>query len=56
MAKNKSLVFLGYPDEVVSVEHVSSIDYTVNKIGGKPVRIYYYLSNDTFSVCLPPSV
>lgn len=40
MAKNRSVILLGYPDELVSVEYTSSIDYTVNKIGGKPVRNY----------------
>lgn len=44
MAKNKSSIFLGYPDELVSEEYITSIDYTVNKIGGKPVRNYVLLT------------
>lgn len=37
MAKNTSLVLLGYDDEQISEKHISLVDYTTNKIGGKPV-------------------
>jgi hypothetical protein len=38
MAKNKSVVLLGYEDEVVTEKHKQFIDFTTNKIGGDAVR------------------
>jgi hypothetical protein len=38
MAKNKSVVLLGYEDEVVTDKHKQFIDFTTNKIGGDAVR------------------
>lgn len=39
MAKNTSLVLLGYEDEQIAEKHIAFVDYTTNKIGGKPVSI-----------------
>lgn len=37
MAKNTSLVLLGYDDEVISENPKVLVDFTTNKIGGRPV-------------------
>lgn len=37
MAKSTSLVLLGYDDEQMTDKHLSLVDFTTNKIGGKPV-------------------
>lgn len=37
MARNKSLVLLGYDDEPIFEKHKQSLDFKINKIGGKPV-------------------
>lgn len=37
MAKNTSLVLLGFEDEVISEKQKGLTDFTTNKIGGKPV-------------------
>lgn len=37
MAKNTSLVLLGYDDEPISDKQTEFVDFTTNKIGGKPV-------------------
>lgn len=39
MAKNTSLVLLGYDDEQITDKQISFVDFTTNKIGGKPVSI-----------------
>ncbi|XP_031631672.1 programmed cell death protein 2-like [Contarinia nasturtii] len=36
MAKNTSLVLLGYDDEQITDKQISFVDFTTNKIGGKP--------------------
>lgn len=41
MAKNKSLVLLGFDDDLISEKQKQSLDFKINKIGGKPVRIIY---------------
>jgi pre-rRNA-processing protein TSR4 len=35
-----SYVLLGFEDEFINEKHKSAIDFTTNKIGGKPVRIF----------------
>lgn len=37
MAKNSSLVLLGYEDESVNEKQKNFLDFSTNKIGGKPV-------------------
>lgn len=37
MAQNTSLVLLGYDDEQITEKQKSFVDFTTNKIGGKPV-------------------
>lgn len=37
MAKNKSLVLLGFDDDSISEKQKHSLDFKINKIGGKPV-------------------
>lgn len=37
MARNRCVVLLGFEDEPVTDKHRSIIDFTTNKIGGKPV-------------------
>lgn len=37
MAKNTSLVYLGYEDEQIADKQTFCVDFTTNKIGGKPV-------------------
>lgn len=37
MAKNISLVLLGYDDEQITEKQASFVDFTTNKIGGKAV-------------------
>ncbi|XP_055325136.1 programmed cell death protein 2-like [Sitodiplosis mosellana] len=36
MAKNTSLVWLGYDDEQITDKQIPFVDFTTNKIGGKP--------------------
>lgn len=43
MAKSTSLVLLGYDDEQITDKQISFVDYTTNKIGGKPVSSIVYL-------------
>lgn len=45
MAKNKSLVLLGYDDEQIADKQTSFVDFTTNKIGGKPVSkdVLYFI-------------
>lgn len=38
MAKNKSIVLLGFDDEAITEKQKQLLDYKINKIGGKPVR------------------
>lgn len=45
MAKNTSLVLLGYDDEQIAERHIAFVDYTTNKIGGKPVSIAHDFLN-----------
>lgn len=35
----RTKVYLGYEDEYVTEKHRSLVNFTTNKIGGKPVRI-----------------
>lgn len=49
MAKNKSLVLLGFDDDLITEKQKQSLDFKINKIGGKPVRIL--LINKTFNYC-----
>lgn len=37
MAKNKSLVLLGYEDDSIADKQKHLLDFKVNKVGGKPV-------------------
>lgn len=37
MAKNTSIIFLGYDDEQITDKQIPFVDFTTNKIGGKPV-------------------
>lgn len=37
MAKNKSLVLLGFEDDAITDKQKHLLDCKVNKIGGKPV-------------------
>lgn len=37
MAKNKSVVYLGFEDELITDKNKSLVDYTVAKVGGLPV-------------------
>lgn len=45
MAKNMSLVLLGYDDEQITDKQIPFVDFTTNKIGGKPVsrRLCVYI-------------
>lgn len=40
MAKNQCLVLLGYEDDPISEKHQKLVDFTTNKVGGRPVRIF----------------
>lgn len=37
MAKHHSKVLLGFEDELITDKHKGLLNFTVNKIGGKPV-------------------
>lgn len=37
MAYNFTKVWLGFEDEFITEKHRSSVNLTINKIGGKPV-------------------
>lgn len=50
MAKNTSLVLLGYFDEQITEKQITFVDYTTNKIGGKPVSIQIFDSLPLFFV------
>lgn len=41
--KNRSKVYLGYEDEFITDKHRSLVNFTTNKIGGKPVSNDYFL-------------
>lgn len=43
MAKNKGKVYLGYEEETISERNKLQLNYTINKIGGLPVRIHFKL-------------
>lgn len=42
MAKNKCTVLLGYEDDLITEKQKHFIDFTTNKVGGKPVRPHFY--------------
>lgn len=44
MAEYKVNVFLGFEDEIVLDKHSTAVNYTTNKIGGKPVSIHVYIT------------
>lgn len=37
MAKNSSVVLLGYEDEAIADKQKNFLDFATNKVGGKPV-------------------
>jgi hypothetical protein len=37
MAQNNTKVLLGFEDELITEKHKNQINFTTNKIGGKPV-------------------
>lgn len=37
MARNQCVVLLGYEDDPVTEKHRTSVDFTTNKVGGRPV-------------------
>lgn len=39
---DRTKVYLGYEDEYVTEKHRSLVNFTTNKIGGKPVCMSYY--------------
>lgn len=41
MAKNKCTVLLGYEDDLITEKQKHFIDFTTNKVGGKPVRPHF---------------
>ena len=41
--QNSSYALLGYEDEYISEKHKNAIDFTTNKIGGKPVSDLTYV-------------
>lgn len=43
--KNRSSVYLGYEDEFVTEKYRSLVNFTTNKIGGKPVRLSFFHIN-----------
>uniref|UniRef100_A0A1B6CVA3 Programmed cell death protein 2 C-terminal domain-containing protein n=1 Tax=Clastoptera arizonana TaxID=38151 RepID=A0A1B6CVA3_9HEMI len=48
MAKKNDKVLLGYEDEVITEKHKSFVDFTTNKIGGKPD---FYTENTKLPIC-----
>lgn len=41
MAEKNVKVLLGFEDELILDKHQSVVNYTTNKIGGKPVSNFY---------------
>lgn len=41
MAKNKCTVLLGYEDDLITEKQMRFIDFTTNKVGGKPVSSHF---------------
>lgn len=39
MAKYRGKIYLGYEEDVVTDKGVTQLNYTINKIGGAPVRL-----------------
>ena len=47
MACGSSVVHLGFEDEQITDKYKGVVNFTVNKIGGKPVSIFYvHFSNN----------
>jgi hypothetical protein len=42
MARKGPKVLLGFEDECITEKHKSLVNFTTNKIGGKPVSINYF--------------
>lgn len=39
MARNQCLVLLGFEDDPITEKHRSFVDFTTNKVGGRPVSV-----------------
>lgn len=49
MARNTNAkIYLGYEDERVTEKHRSLVNFTTNKIGGKPVSDSRHIVKDNF--------
>lgn len=43
MARKNPIILLGYDDELITDKHRGQINFTTNKIGGKPVSVVILL-------------
>lgn len=55
MAYNIKSVLLGFEDEYITDKNKGSVNFTTNKIGGKPDWPYKFVENPTCSLCQLPS-
>ncbi|XP_066149738.1 programmed cell death protein 2-like [Euwallacea fornicatus] len=51
MARNNNVVHLGYEEELITDKHIAQIDFTTNKLGGKPDYPYCTAKFDQHIIC-----
>ncbi|XP_066260026.1 programmed cell death protein 2-like [Euwallacea similis] len=51
MARNNNMVHLGYEDEFITDKHIAQVDFTTNKLGGKPDYPYCTAKFDQHIIC-----